>query len=200
MIAGILLAAGRATRFGSSKMQAMLPDGRTVLEASLANLCTGLQSAEREANIVLVTRRDAAELALVRELALRHGVEFVINENAVEGMATSIASGVAVTTNADGWLIALGDMPYVLPHTIAAIAGGLTTSRGIVVPSYQRQRGHPVGFDAAYRESLLSLTGDAGARAIVQDAGDRLAVVETEDAGVIRDIDVPADLDAGNLA
>jgi len=41
---------------------------------------------------------------------------------------------------------------------------------------------------------LLALTGDAGARGVLQALGDRLALVEAPDDGVLFDVDTPADL------
>lgn len=190
MIVGVLLAAGKSSRFGLSKSLATLPDGRTVLEAAVANLVAAVDT------VVIVTRRVEDELVQVRALCERfssHRVEFVINENAEEGMGTSIASGVAVSRDAAGWLVALGDMPFIASQTITALKERLEREQKIVVPHYHGERGHPVGFPANAYSQLLSLSGDKGARLLVDAAGDAI-VLETEDRGVIRDIDTPADL------
>ncbi|MFD3264591.1 nucleotidyltransferase family protein, partial [Phenylobacterium sp. HK31G] len=57
------------------------------------------------------------------------------------------------------------------------------------------QRGHPALIGAALIPQLLTLTGDAGARAVLQGLGDRLVLIEAPDDGVLFDVDKPADLE-----
>ena len=66
--------------------------------------------------------------------------------------------------DADGWLIALADMPFVRPETIRAVLAALAKGAAIAAPSYRGERGHPVGFARAFYEELSTLKGDAGAR------------------------------------
>ena len=185
MIACILLAAGSASRFGSQKLLARLPDGRRVVEASATNLfAAGVE------NVVAVARSDP-ELIRVLEAC---GSQVVINARADEGMGTSIAAGVAATPAASGWLIALGDMPSIRAETIAAVAAALDNGSNIVVPVIRGKRGHPVGFSAFYREQLQALTGDKGAREIYIAGASLVDEITVDDAGIFTDIDVPADL------
>ena len=190
MITGILLAAGVGSRFGShygsQKLLARLPDGRRIIDASVANLAAACGG-----NIVVVTRRDP-ELTHVLQTS---GCEIVINENAEQGMGTSIVAGVAATPAASGWLIALGDMPSVRIDTMTAVVDALRNGARIVVPTMAGRRGHPVGFSAKYWVRLQSLTGDIGARKII--AADAIFVEEisVDDAGIFADIDTPADLE-----
>ncbi len=189
MIVGILLAAGKGTRFGSQKLLARLPGGDTVVEASARVLQGALT------RVVAVT---AAENAVAKALRAC-GCEVVINPRAEEGMGTSIAAGVAAmvaTTMEDteGWLIALGDMPYVLPATMAKLHTTLASEGGIVVPTYQTKRGHPVGFHGRFRAALVGLEGDAGAKKIVAAYHREVNFLAVNDSGVIADIDTPADM------
>jgi molybdenum cofactor cytidylyltransferase len=188
----ILLSAGRGTRFdveqaGRSKILAKLPDGRCVLEASLANLCSSMD------RVVIVARQHDAELAVVKALAEKYNATFLINQNAADGMGTSIACGVDASRDASGWLIALGDMPYVEHASIKQIAATLAKTNAVVCPMFRGQRGHPVGFPAVCRQALLDLHGDQGARAVVANFPNTL-FLELDDAGLVRDIDTPADL------
>lgn len=183
MITTLLLAAGRGRRFGSQKLLARLADGRSVIAASVANL-----RVDRE-RLLVVTRNDPS---LLEELAAL-GVEVVMNDRADEGMAGSLAAGVAVSSDSKGWLIALGDMPFVNPATVAAVkACGLPSA--IVVPVHLGQRGHPVFFGADYRAGLLSLRGDRGARTLFERHADGVKLIDVTDPGVLRDIDFPADI------
>jgi molybdenum cofactor cytidylyltransferase len=52
-------------------------------------------------------------------------------------------------------------------------------------------------FSAALFPQLLALSGDEGARQVLKSLGDRLTLIDTDDPGVLFDVDRPADLDAG---
>ncbi len=156
-----------------------------MVEASAANL---FQAGAK--NVFAVTRNDP-ELIRVLESC---GCQVVINDRADEGMGTSIAAGVAASSAASGWLIALGDMPSIRVETIAAVAAALDNDSNIVVPVIRGKRGHPVGFSAFYREQLQALTGDKGAREIYIAGASLVDEISVDDEGIFADIDVPADL------
>ena len=138
----------------------------------------------------MVTRRDPDLMQVLQTL----GREIVVNENAEQGMGTSIAAGVAATSAASGWLIALGDMPSIRVETMVAVVDALHSGARIVVPTMAAKRGHPVGFSARYFARLQSLTGDIGAREIIMADVNCVEEISVEDAGIFADIDTPADL------
>jgi molybdenum cofactor cytidylyltransferase len=181
----VLLAAGSATRFGSQKLLARLPDGRAVIEAAVANLISA-----RVGDIVAVIRPDAALESLLRS----HGCSIVVNDRASEGMGTSIAAAVAASPDAEGWLVSLGDMPSIRVDSISVIANAMQAGAGIAIPVMAGRRGHPVGFSVKYREKLLALSGDTGARDIIRAEAPSVTEVAVDDSGIFADIDVPADL------
>lgn len=187
-IQGILLAAGHGRRFGGNKLLHRLPDGELLGLASAKHLRQALP------NALAVLRPEDRELRLLLE-----GLSFtlVIAREANRGMGHSLAAGVAATPNAAGWVIALADMPFVLPSTIAALAEALRAGHEIVAPVYRGRRGNPVGFSARYRDELLALEGDAGARRLLQTNPQHLHLLEVDDPGVAQDIDTPEDLDQG---
>jgi molybdenum cofactor cytidylyltransferase len=110
-------------------------------------------------------------------------------------MARSLVCGIDASRTAQGWVIALGDMPYVAPDTIQAVAARIAQTGEIVVPAYRGTRGHPVGFGQRYLEELLLLQGDEGARSVIGRHAGKLEIVECGDPGILRDIDRPADLE-----
>ncbi|MBI1991250.1 MAG: nucleotidyltransferase family protein, partial [Betaproteobacteria bacterium] len=114
--------------------------------------------------------------------------------HAARGMGASLAHGVAARRGADGWLIALADMPLIESATIAAIVHEIEAGRHLVAPTYQGQRGHPVGLGKRFGAQLLALDGDAGARDIIAAHPGELALIECDDPGVLQDIDRRADL------
>ena len=187
-IVGVLLAAGASTRFRANKLLHPLPDGTPIAVAAARNLCAALD------RVVAVVRPDVPELSRALGGA---GVEVTVCPDAASGMGHSLAHAIAATPEASGWVVALADMPFVSPETIRRVAAALRDGAELAAPSYRGARGHPVAFAARYRHELESLTGDAGARAVLKRDHQRIRVVEVDDPGVLRDIDTPVDLDAG---
>ncbi len=191
-IAGILLAAGRGSRFGGDKLIAPLHEaahgvaaGTPIGVAAARNLVAALPE-----SIAVVRRGDDALSALFR-LA---GIRIVECANADDGMGASLACGVRATADADGWVIALADMPWIAPSTIAKVVQALVAGAGIAAPMHRSRRGHPVGFARRHYAGLAALTGDEGARNVIQRNAAGLTVVDVDDPGVLRDVDRPADL------
>lgn len=180
----ILLAAGFARRFGSQKLLARIADGRYVVEAAANSLLAAT------GQVIAVTGADA-ELKRVLENC---GCRVVVNARAEEGIGTSIAAGVSASCHDGGWLIALGDMPFIRAVTVTRVLAAMEGSDGIVIPTFEGVRGHPVGFAPAFRASLIALRGDQGARSIVAAHSDRLTLLPVDDAGVLADIDTTDDL------
>jgi molybdenum cofactor cytidylyltransferase len=186
-LTGILLAAGRSTRFGSDKLLHPLPDGTPMALASARALSAAVP------RTLAVIGEDSRELAA---LFAAHGIGTVVASEAASGMGASLAAGIAAAAQADGWLVALGDMPYVRPQTVDRVVGALRAGARLAAPSYLGQRGHPVGFSAWFRRELLALHGDHGARALLQRHAAELVQVECDDPGVLIDIDEPGALTA----
>lgn len=182
-ITGLLLAAGFSRRFGSDKLMSQI-NGRTLIEHSAA----ALAPCDR---IVAVTRGDNhALLARLDEL----GIAYVINPEPSRGMAYSIACGVKATPESDGWCILPADMPYLSATTTAQVVAGLREGKSLLAPFHQGRRGHPVGFGGRFRDALAALDGDGGARSIVEQHAEQLVRLIGEDAGVLRDVDIPSEL------
>ena len=111
------------------------------------------------------------------------------------GMGDSIARGVAATADAAGWLILPGDLPLIQPDSLLQVADALAT-HPVVVPFWQQQHGHPVGFDPSCRPALTALCGDTGAASIVRahrQAG-LVRALALGDPGIVMDIDTQDDL------
>jgi molybdenum cofactor cytidylyltransferase len=182
---GILLAAGSALRFGGAKLLAPLPNGTPIGVAALKNLATAVDA------VVAVVRPDDAALASV---LAAHGARVTACPRAAEGMGASLAWGIRAAPAAAGWVIALADMPWIDPVTIARIADALKHGSALAAPEYQGARGHPVGMAARFYSELAALSGDEGAKHVLAAHGPALELIAVNDAGVLRDIDTPDDL------
>jgi molybdenum cofactor cytidylyltransferase len=189
-IVGILLAAGSSSRFGSNKLLSRLPDGRAVAAAAARPFVQALPDM-----LAVVRPGDEA----VAQLLQRLGLQVIVNPDAETGLGSSLATGVRATAQADGWVVGLADMPWISAATIASVADRLRDGASAAAPVYQGQRGHPVGFGSRWLESLGALTGDQGGRHLLASDPGGLESIETSDAGVVRDVDVPDDLARNHL-
>jgi molybdenum cofactor cytidylyltransferase len=123
------------------------------------------------------------------------GLPWHLEDAGHEGMGDCIAAAVRATQQAPGWLVLPGDLPLVRPQTLQAVAAALAQF-AVVLPHYQGQRGHPVGFGASCRESLLALKGPQGAAPVVRAhaVASPVAQLELDDPGIVIDIDTVQDL------
>ncbi len=185
MIVGLLLAAGAGTRFGGRKLLAPLPDGTPVGVRS-ARLLRGAV----DLSIAVVRPGDEELARLLRE----EGLEVAPCPRAAEGMGASIAFGVSSSPGADGWVVALADMPFLRGETVGRVASELRKGAWIAVPLCGGRRGHPVGFTSALSGELAALGGDSGARALLERHDARVVSVECGDPGILEDVDAPEDL------
>ncbi|MFT4069879.1 nucleotidyltransferase family protein [Paraburkholderia sp.] len=184
---GVLLAAGFGSRFDPrglhNKLLAHLPDGTPVAHEAAHRL---LRVVTR---VLAVVRPGSDALARVLNDA---GCDVVFTAAAERGMGASLAAGIAASDDAEGWIVALADMPRIAIPTIEAVARALDGGAPLVAPFYQGQRGHPVGFGAAHREALLALDGDTGAKALLTTQA--LTRLDVDDPGILRDVDTLEDL------
>lgn len=187
---GILLAAGRGTRFGGDKLLAQLGSN-----SGLAGECIGATACRHLLlalpRVIAVVRPDDAALAAALGAA---GARIVRCVDADDGMGASLACGVRATRDAAGWVVALADMPWIEPSTIARVAAAVAEGAPVAAPFHRGARGHPVGFSSACYAALAALTGDEGAKSVVAAHRDSLARIDVDDAGTLRDIDTPADM------
>ncbi|MEO3959776.1 NTP transferase domain-containing protein, partial [Chromobacterium piscinae] len=139
MMAGALLAAGQARRFGADKRQARLPDGRTLLEAS-AEAFIG-----RLGPLALVLPEDDAFGLFGLELCGRLGLQPLACRLNRGGIGHSLACAAAWALGLPGCrglVLGLADMPAVRPHTVSQVAAALARGQ-LVLPCYQGRAGHP---------------------------------------------------------
>ncbi len=191
-IAGILLAAGRGSRFGGDKLLApLVTSAPGVAAGTPVGIASAIHAGQALAEVIAVLRPGDADLAAGMRAA---GLATIECANADEGMGATLACGVAAAREADGWVVALADMPWILPSTIASVAAALAAGADIVAPAWAGRRGHPVGFSRRHLDALLASSGDAGARELIASNRAAITLLEIDDPGVLRDVDVPGDL------
>jgi molybdenum cofactor cytidylyltransferase len=188
---GLLLAAGRGSRFDPSGAKSKLLqtiDGLPVVchaAATLLAACT---------KVVAVVRPQSSELKLWLREAGCHVVECA---DAHSGMGHSLAWGLAEAErlyNPEVLVVMLGDMPYVKSSTIKTLVYAINDDVQAVAPEFMGRRGNPGVFGRTHFQALGQCQGDRGAAAVLRP--EEIHLVNVPDPGVLNDIDLPADLES----
>jgi molybdenum cofactor cytidylyltransferase len=147
--------------------------------------------------VVVVTGHDHERVGAHLEAMARDLPRLLLIVHAAdhaEGMAASLRAGIgALDVGTEGVFVFLGDMPDIpaaLPSRLAQAIG----DRPAAAPAFEGERGHPVLFKRNLFPSLSALSGDRGARALLDRLGDDLVIVECDSPGVLFDVDHRRDL------
>jgi molybdenum cofactor cytidylyltransferase len=182
MIWAMILAAGESRRMGEAKL--LLPfRGKTIIETIIESV---IRSKVDKILVVLGSDKEKIE-----EKIKNFPLEFVFNPDYRSGMLSSIQRGFkALPEDAQAVLIILGDQPSVSSKVInKIIAAYKKTGKGIVLPVYKKERGHPVLIDTKYRQEVAKLSPKIGLRKLVYNRPDNILEVKVETSSVLRDID-----------
>jgi molybdenum cofactor cytidylyltransferase len=184
----VVLAAGSGSRFGGGKLTAAWDAGVLVQGALAAAFAAPVRSVTvvigADAEAVAAAARDFDPRALIVHAA-----------DHAEGMGASLRTGIAsLPADAAGAFVFLGDMPRAPHSVLRPMADAVLAGAQAAAPVFGGRRGNPVLLSRSLFPALLALTGDAGARGVLQELGDRLALIESPDDGVLFDVDVREDL------
>jgi molybdenum cofactor cytidylyltransferase len=188
VIGGIVLAAGSGSRFGGGKQLAQL-DGRPLLEYALAAMASA-----PVCRTVVVLGSCADEV--VGSVGL-HGAEPVVCDSWSDGLAASLACGLAAMEDAEAVVVTLGDQPRVSPDAIRRVLAA-RGSAPAVRATYGGQPGHPVLIERRLFDRLRDATGDHGVRNVLQSMG--VFEVPCDDLGGGEDVDTRGQLEAVRAA
>lgn len=188
-VGGVVLAAGESTRFeGGNKLLASV-DGTPLVRHVATTACdAGLD------DVVAILGYEADAVGKAMEdlpLSTRY------NDDYEDGQSTSVRVGISYARDAD-WdaaVFLLGDMPFVQPETVTAIVTDYREHEGsIVAPRYEGKRGNPALFAEQHFDTLADVIGDRGGRELIMEH-DGTRFLETDDPGVLQDVDTEADLE-----
>lgn len=186
MIAGLLLAAGGARRFGSQKLIAPL-DGIPLVRHAAAALARSTDA------LVIVVGHEAGH---VRAALADVDASIVENPDWSQGLSSSLRHGItAMSLDVAAVVVALGDQPRIDPLVVRSLIDRWrATGKAIIAARYRGARGHPVLFDRTVFPQLTTLRGDVGARTIFEQSPDEVAYVDVDDTVPI-DVDTVDDLE-----
>jgi len=190
-ISALLLAAGESKRMGRQKL--LLPFGTsTIIEQTIDNLLNS-----RVDEIIVVVGYGAQEL--VTKIG-RKPLKIAVNPHYQQGMSTSIIAGLnLIDNNAKAVMIALADQPGISSKIIDKLIEEFRQdNKGIAIPVYQGNRGHPVIFSIKYKSALLKLTGDVGGRGIIEKYRDDILEIPVDSKDINIDVDALSDYERLN--
>jgi len=185
-ISALLLAAGESKRTGRQKL--LLPFGTsTIIEQAINNL---LNSKVDEVIVVVGYRAEE----LVKKIASKP-IKIAVNPQYHQGMSTSIIAGLnLIDKRAKAVMIALADQPGINSKVIDKLIQEFRQhNKGIAIPTYRGNRGHPVIFSIKYRGAFLKLTGDVGGREIIDKHWDDILEIPVDSKGINIDVDTLSD-------
>lgn len=197
-VGAVVLAAGLSSRMGQLKVL-MDWDGQPVIAAILKALVAGgvaslsvvtgyqPEPVEYAARMATETIEHVPPLSIVHNAAYERG-----------DMLFSIQAGLrALPANVDAALIVLGDQPRIRPDVVEQVLIAYAEGeQGIVLPSYQMRRGHPMLVSRRYWHEILALPEGGTLRDFMRAHTDDIAYVEAPDDSVLHDMDTPDDYQA----
>jgi len=186
MIWAMILAAGESKRMGKPKL--LLPfGGKTIIETVIESV---IQSKVEGVLVVLGSDRKK-----IKEKIKNFSLKIAVNPDFQSGMLSSVQKGFqALPKNAQAVLVILGDQPSISTAVINKIVNAYKkTGKGIVLPVYRKNRGHPVLIDVKYREEVEKLSPDLGLRGTVYSHPEDILEVEVNTSYIVRDIDDEVD-------
>jgi len=179
MISAILLAAGQSKRMNGENKLTKEIQGIPLIKLSVKNI---LASPINELIIVLGHKKEIIEQLIEKN----EKIKCVFNENFESGMASSIKTGLNnLSEKTQTFFICLGDMPMVSPDVYKQLIKS-KDKKEIIIPTYKGQQGNPVLFDKSMKEKIMNITGDIGAKKILDLNKNKILNLEINDQNIIK--------------
>ena len=182
MISAILLAAGQSKRMNGENKLTKKIQGIPLIKHSVKNI---LSSSVDELIVVLGYQKEIVE----KLIGKNEKMKIVFNKNFENGMASSIKTGLNhFSEKTEAFFICLGDMPLV-SHNIYNQLIKSKNNKEIIVPTYKGQQGNPVLFDKSMKEKIRNISGDSGAKKILELNKDKILNLEINDQSITKGFD-----------
>ena len=179
MISAILLAAGESKRMNGENKLTKKIHGTPLIKHSVKNI---LSSSIDELIVVLGYQKEIVE----KLIGKNEKIKIVFNKNFENGMASSIKTGLNhFSEKTEAFFICLGDMPLI-SHNIYNQLIKSKNNKEIIVPTYKGQQGNPVLFDKSIKEKIMNISGDSGAKKILELNKDKILNLEINDQSIAK--------------
>lgn len=191
-VSALLLCAGSSNRFGATNKLLANWQGAPLIRQTLQNVVTSAVD-----STLIVTGHEHRKIRTSTEnLHPDHTIHYLHNEAHSTGMASSLIKGVSALIDSDAVVVCLGDMPMVQSSTIDKLVGAFKNhpDKALYIPTYGGKRGNPVLIARRLFDSILSLTGDTGARVLARQFPDTVMEIPIDNPQILTDIDTPDDL------
>lgn len=190
--AAIVLAAGCSRRMGADNKLLLEVEGSTLVRSSVQSAIAS------NAKVTIVVLGYEAEDAITALDGLEY--QAAMNADYLEGMSSSIRTGVQAAEGFDAVAILLADMPCVEPKILNTLLTVYSRQKSpaIVVATHTGRRGHPVIWSADFFPDLMALRGDVGGKKLLEKYSRQVVEVEVDSNSIFMDIDTPADIKAAN--
>ena len=186
MISAILLAAGQSTRMNGENKLTKEIQSIPLIKHSIKNI---LFSSVDELIVVLGYQREIIEKLIDKN----EKIKIIFNEDFESGMASSIKTGLDnLSEKSEAFFICLGDMPLV-NHNIYNQLIKSKDNKKIIVPTYKGQQGNPVLFDKSMKKKIMIITGDVGAKKILELNKDKILNLEINDQNIVKGFNTQGD-------
>ena len=186
MISAILLAAGQSKRMDGENKLTKKIQGTPLIKHSVKNI---LASSIDELIVVLGYQKEIIEKLIDKN----EKVKFVFNKNFESGMASSIKTGLNhLSEKTEAFFICLGDMPMVNSNIYNQLIKS-RNQKNIIVPIYNGQQGNPVLFDKSMKEKVMDITGDVGAKKILELNKDKISNLEINNQSISKGFNTQGD-------
>ena len=182
MISAILLAAGQSKRMNDENKLTKEIQGIPLIKLSVKNI---LASSIDELIVVLGYQKE-----IIEKLINNHEkIKFVFNKDFESGMASSIKTGLNhLSKNTEAFFICLSDMPLI-NHGIYNQLIKSKDTKEIIIPTYKGQQGNPVLFNKSMKEKVIDISGDIGAKKILELNKDKILNLEINDQSITKGFD-----------
>ena len=182
MISAILLAAGRSKRMNGENKLIKEIQGIPLIKLSVKNI---LASSIDELIVVLGYQKEIVEKLIDKN----EKIKFVFNKDFESGMASSIKTGLNnLSEKTEAFFICLGDMPMINQDVYNQLIRS-RNNKEIIVPTHKGQQGNPVLFDKSMKEKIMNISGDVGAKKMLELNKDKILNLEINDQSITKGFD-----------
>jgi CTP:molybdopterin cytidylyltransferase MocA len=186
MINAIVLAAGKSQRMGKPKPLLRFED-KTFLEQIVSVL--------KLSDVDRITVVLGAEAETIKQSIDLSGTNIVANKEYQKGQLSSLIAGIEDTPkDTEAILVCLVDNPFITKEVANQIISKFKeTKNAIIVPVFNKERGHPTLFSRSLFSELVKAPPGQGARYVLYSNEEKVLELETSESGVLIGIDTPAD-------